>query len=109
MLSFGILVLTASIALGLSAPTLLPSIEMTQHTLRAAFPYEQATQYSLPPAQLIGLLVPGFFGRGPQNAWGPWQRVEVGYIGVFPLVLALLALILRRDALTRFFGILALV
>jgi hypothetical protein len=103
------LVLTGTVAFGLSAPTLLPSIEMAQHTLRVAFPYEQAAQFSLPPAQLIGLLVPGFFGRGPQQAWGPWPRVEVGYLGVFPLLLALLALVLRRDALTRFLGGFALI
>ncbi len=104
-----LLILLALVAFGLSAPALLPSIEFAQHTERAAFPYEQAAQYSFPPAQLIGLFVPGFFGRGPQNAWGPWERVEVGYLGVFPLLLALLALILRRDAPTRLFGALALI
>jgi hypothetical protein len=103
------LVIVAFIAFGLSAPALLPSIEFTQHTVRATYSYEQAAQYSLPPAQLIGLFVPGFFGRGPQNAWGPWDRVEVGYLGVLPILLAFLALILRRDAPTRFFGALALI
>lgn len=103
-----LLALVAVIAFGLSAPGLLPSIEMTQHTLRAAFSYAQAAQFSLPPIQLIGLFVPGFFGRGPQNAWGLWPRVEVGYIGILPLLFAFLALVLRRDALTRFFGVLAL-
>jgi hypothetical protein len=103
------LVLVAVVAVGLAAPALLSSIEFTQHTVRAAYSYEQAAQYSLPPAQLIGLFVPGFFGRGPQNAWGPWARVEVGYIGILPILLALLALVLRRDAPARFFGALALV
>ncbi len=107
--AFVYLALTALVAFGLSAPVLLPSIEMAQHTLRTTFSYDQAAQFSLPPAQLIGLLVPGFFGRGPQDAWGPWSRVEVGYIGVLPLLLALLALILRRDAPTRFFGAFALI
>ncbi|MBI5302235.1 MAG: YfhO family protein [Chloroflexi bacterium] len=104
----GGLIIVGLVSFGLSAPVLFPALEMTQHTLRAEFPYEQAARFSLPPAQLIGLFVPGFFGRGPQNAWGPWDRVEVGYIGVLPIVLALLALILRRDAPTRFFGALAL-
>lgn len=103
------LVLTALIAFGLSAPALVPSIEMTQNTVRAEFSYEQAAQFSLPPAQLIGLVVPGFFGRGPQAAWGPWQRVEVGYIGILPLILALLALFLRRDAPPRFMGLFAVI
>ena len=75
---FFLLALAALVSFGLAAPTLLPSLEMTQHSLRTTFPYEQAVQFSLPPAQLIGLLVPGFFGRGVQEAWGPWPRVEVG-------------------------------
>jgi len=104
----GLWSLVLLVAFGLAAPTLLPSIEFTQHTVRATFTYEQAARYSLPPAELIGLFVPGFFGRGPQNAWGPWDRVEVGYLGVLPLVLAFLALVLRRDAPTRFFGALVL-
>ncbi len=106
---FALLAVIALVAFGLSAPALLPGIEMAQNTVRATLTYEQAAQFSLPPAQLIGLVVPGFFGRGPQNAWGPWSRVEVGYIGVLPLVLALLALVLRRDAPTRFLGALALI
>lgn len=101
--------LTLAVGLGLSAITLLPAIEMTRSSVRSAFAYEQAAQYSLPPAELIGLFAPGFFGRGPQAAWGPWQRVEVGYIGVFPLVLAALALVLRRNSKTHFFALLALV
>ncbi|MCI0475022.1 MAG: hypothetical protein L0Y55_02135, partial [Anaerolineales bacterium] len=46
-----LLVLLALIAFGLAAPALLPSIEFTQNTVRAAYSYEQAAQYSLPPAQ----------------------------------------------------------
>lgn len=103
------MVIVALVALGLSAPALIPAIEFTQHTVRAEFSYEQAAQFSLPPAQLIGLFVPGFFGRGPQSAWGPWQRVEVGYVGILPLVLAFLALILRRDSVTKFFAVFVLV
>ncbi|MCL4488390.1 MAG: hypothetical protein M1570_09710, partial [Chloroflexi bacterium] len=88
-----LLALTAAVAFGLSAPSLVPSVEMAQQTLRTSYSYEQAAQYSLPPAQLIGLFVPGFFGRGAQDAWGPWPRVEVGYVGVLPLLLALLAVV----------------
>lgn len=105
---FSNLLLVALVAFGLSAPVLLPAIEMTQNTVRAEFKYDQAARFSLPPAQLIGLVVPGFFGRGPQQAWGPWDRVEVGYLGVLPLILGLLAIVLRRDASTWFFGALAL-
>ncbi len=108
ILPLGMVVITAVIAFALAAPSLLPNIEMTQYTLRADFSYEQAAQFSLPPAQLIGLFVPGFFGRAPQNVWAPWPRVEVGYIGILPVVLALLAVVLRRDRLTRFLASMAL-
>ena len=46
------------------------------------------------------MLIPGFFGRGPQFHWGLWPRVEVGYLGILPLILAGLALALRRDRRT---------
>ncbi len=90
------------IAFGVAALLLIPSYEMAKFTLRAQISYEEASQYSLPPTALIGLLIPGFFGRGPADYWGPWPRVEVGYIGILPLVLALLAILLRRDRLVPF-------
>jgi hypothetical protein len=96
------LVLTVAVALGVSAFVLLPSYEMASHTLRAALDYGQASMYSLAPGQLIGLLAPNFFGRDPRHFWSPWERVEVGYIGILPLVLALVAVLLRRQKLVRF-------
>lgn len=106
--SVTLLILTFAIAAGLSAVTLLPGLEMSRLSVRSAFTYEDAAQYSLPPAELVGLLVPGFFGRGPESAWGPWSRVEVGYLGVLPLLLAGLALVLRRNSKTVFFAFVAL-
>ncbi|MFQ5873742.1 MAG: YfhO family protein, partial [Dehalococcoidia bacterium] len=97
------------IAFGVAALTIIPSYEMAKFTIRAQIGYEEASQYSLPPTALIGLLIPGFFGRGPANYWGPWPRVEVGYIGILPLVLALLAILLRRDRLVAFLLGLALI
>lgn len=97
------------VSLGLAAPMLFPALEFTQNTVRAAYSYKQAAEFSLPPAQLIGLFIPGYFGRGPLAAWGPWQRVEVGYLGILPLVLAFLAIFLRRDSATKFFALFSLI
>ncbi|MGA9350519.1 MAG: YfhO family protein [Anaerolineae bacterium] len=97
------------IAFCFAALALIPSYEMASHTVRAEMSYQEASQYSLPPVGLVGLLIPGFFGRGPASFWGPWDRVEVGYVGVLPLVLAALAVLLRRDGLTRFFLLLAII
>ncbi len=99
---------TLVVGLGLSALVLVPSVEMSRASVRSSFTYEDAAQFSLPPAELVGLFVPGFFGRGPEAAWGPWPRVEVGYLGIFPLILAGLAVVLRWDSKTFFFILLAL-
>ena len=100
--------LTLAVGLGLAALTLIPAYEMTGHTARAHMPYEEASRYSFPPAALIGLLVPDLYGRGPGGFWGPWDRVEVGYLGVLPLLLAGLVLFLRRDRTSGFFAFLAI-
>ncbi len=103
----GLFALTLGVGLGIAALSLIPAYEMTGHTLRAYFGYEQASQYALPPAKLIGLLIPTFFGRDPAVHWGPWDRVEVGYVGILALLLALLAVLLRRDDTVRFMVALA--
>lgn len=106
--ALAILLLTFATTAGLSAITLLPALELTRLSVRSGFTYADATQFSVPPLELVGLLVPGFFGRGPANAWGPWARVEVGYVGVFPLLLAALALLLVRHRQTQFLALLTL-
>lgn len=91
------LAVLAGVGFLIAAPVLLPALELTQYTSRAGWSYQETVGYSLSPAQWIGFLVPGFFGRGPQLHWGLWPRVEVGYLGILPLVLALLAVLARRD------------
>lgn len=91
-----ILGLTASIAVigvGGAALMLLPAYQMAGHTGRSHLSYQEATQYSLPPQALVGLLAPGFYGRGQSGFWGPWKRVEVGYAGVTTLMLAVVSLL----------------
>ena len=61
----GLLMVTLLVGLGLVSFVLLPSLAMSRFTARASIDYAQASRYSLAPAQLIGLLVPGFFGRDP--------------------------------------------
>jgi len=87
---------TVLFAVLLTAPVLLPGLELAGQTIRAGWSYNDAVGYSLSPPQLIGWLVPGFFGRGPQLHWGLWPRVEMGYLGILPLILAGLAVALQR-------------
>ncbi len=74
----------------MAAILLLPGWEQTRFTARAGWTYGQSVGYSFAPGQFIGLLIPGFLGRGPQLYWGVWPRVEVGYVGIITLFLAAL-------------------
>lgn len=100
--AFTALAVTAILALLLAAPILLPALELTSLTERSTFAYQESVDFSLAPMQLIGLLTPGFFGRGPALHWSLWQRVETPYIGVAALLLAVAGMVLgwrerRRD------------
>ena len=87
--------ITALVAFAFAALMIIPAYEMARYTGRAGLDYEEATRYSLPPAGLLGLVVPGLFGRGA-GAWSPWLRVEVGYAGVLTLALAAVGAVLKR-------------
>lgn len=60
----------------------------------------------LPWQNLIQFFAPDFFGNPTTlNYWGIWNYAEfVGYIGLIPLVFALMAFLIRRDKKTLFFG-----
>jgi hypothetical protein len=105
------LLITLLVTIGLSALLLFPAYELSQYTRRAELPYQEAARYSLHPVQLVGLLAPGYFGRDPALHWGPWERVETGYIGLMTLILAVIGVLLYPGRLKGFFialGILAL-
>jgi len=85
----GLLAATGLVGAGVAAIALLPTLEMLAFTGRAALPYEEAARYALSWPALTGFLAPGLFGRGPAHFWGSWDRVETGYLGVLPLLLAL--------------------
>ena len=61
----------------------------------------------LPWQNLAQFLAPDFFGNpATLNYWGIWNYGEfIGYIGVLPLLMALYAIIARKDRFTRFCGI----
>ncbi len=104
---YSLLALAVLVMTGLAALWLIPTLEMSRFTPRAHLPYAEAAQYSLHPAQLIGLLIPNFFGRDPALHWGPWQRVETGYIGIFTLLAAAMGAWWQKDRHTRFLILLA--
>jgi hypothetical protein len=103
------LALTGGVAFGLAALALIPAYDLAQYTVRAEMSYAQASAFAIPPAGLVSIVAPGFFGRGTGPFWGPWAGTEMGYVGILPLVLAAVALVLgfRCQPLARFWLLLA--
>ncbi len=89
------LVLVGVLGILLAAPVLLPAMELTAQTTRAEFTYQDTVAYSLAPVQMLaGFVTPGLFGRGPALHWSLWERVELPYLGVPVLILAIAGLLL---------------
>lgn len=95
--------LALSLGIGLSAPQLLPGIELwiSRDFLRPGEgDFNAMTGYSFHPSYLLTLLFP----RGRTGTFAEM----VGYIGTFPLLLVLLSLFMRQmdrmERLRRFFG-----
>lgn len=67
----------------------------------------QKEGWFLPVQHLIQFFAPDFFGNPTTlNYWGVWNYGEfIGYIGIFPLIMACFALCYRYDKKTLFFGV----
>lgn len=104
-LALPLLALLGLVAIGVAAISLLPAADTLQHTLRAEFDYTRSTNYALTWPALTGLFAPDFFGRGAAAFWGDWLRVEAGYAGVLPWLLAVAAIALVPRRQTLFFVI----
>lgn len=98
------------LGLALAAVQLMPFAQFSAATNRVSTAdYEFATDYSLPPAHLITLLLPHFFGE-PTRV-GYWSVPTFEELTYYAGVLALLALLLalrRADKLTWFYVLLML-
>lgn len=87
------------VGLALAAVQILPLVELVMHSTRqAAASYDFAARFSWPPGYLLTLLVPNFFGEPSRTGyWGDGVYEEfIFYVGVLPLLLALLGLRLRH-------------
>lgn len=113
-------ILTLALAFSLSAPQLLPAIELARLSHRAGAPatweaYQSYVRLALPPVHLITLFLPGFFGSPTRGTYwgiglngGPGAYMEYAcYGGVLTLLLALAGIFVtwHRQATTRFFAI----
>lgn len=103
-------------AAGLFAVQWLPTADYVRLCTRVERTYADFVENSWNPVSAIGWLLPMFFGQRTPNLfdqayWGPSHQVEqFGYMGIVPLLLAVLALRRgwRHDARRRPWAVLAL-
>lgn len=102
--------LAAVTALLLSGAQLLPALQFSSVSARSTAPsFEFATAYSFPPAHLLTLVVPAFFGEPSRIGYWSVPNFEelTAYAGLLPL-LALFVLLRRPRSTTWLYGGLAL-
>lgn len=103
--------ITVIIAFFLFAVQLIPSLELLRSSNRATgVPYVFASDFSLPPKQLLSFVFPNFFGNPVvNNYWGKGNFWSLcGYLGIIPLFFAFFALVKKGHHFTYIFFALSL-
>ncbi|MGE5303901.1 MAG: YfhO family protein [Alphaproteobacteria bacterium] len=96
-------------AAALSAIQLVPAWELVRNSARGDVSYEWISIFSLPPENLLTLVVPNLFGDivnvpywGKNNLW----EMSI-YLGIVPLAMIALAVVLNRSRQVIVFGVIA--
>lgn len=99
-----------AVGLGLSAVQLIPLGELgTQNYRWEGVGARLAATNSVWPGDFLTLLLPRLHDTATGGFWGPWVKWEtVLYVGILPLVLAIVGLIVPGARYRPFFGGLAL-
>jgi len=108
---FGAVAIFIVAGLALAAVQILPTFELLRNSLRAAATYEFFGSFSMPPRFVLTFLAPYVFGGGNGLLFRapyierPFFGEYAAYAGVLTLMLGATALILKRDARTKFWAI----
>jgi membrane protein YfhO len=99
----------------LAAVQILPTFELLRNSLRADSSYDFFTSFSLPPKMLATLVAPYVAGGGDGRLFRapyvgpPYYGEMAAYVGALGLMLAVCAVVFKRDARTKFWTAAALV
>ena len=93
-----------------AAVQILPTVELLRNSLRATASYDFFSSFSMPPRFVLTFFAPFIMGGGDGQLFrapyiGPAFVGEyIAYVGAATIMLALVALLLKRDARTKFWG-----
>lgn len=99
-----------AVGLLLAAVQILPTVELLRNSLRATASYDFFSSFSMPPGFALTLFAPYLFGGGNGLLFrapyvGPTFFGEyVCYVGLLTIMLALIAILLKRDVRTKFWA-----
>ena len=106
---FSRFVLSGLAVILISLPILVPQLQLISLSARNIDQSWQQAGWFIPVSQAIQFIAPDFFGNpATGNYFGVWNYGEfIGYIGIFPLLLAFYALLRRKSNDTYFWAALA--
>ena len=86
----------------------VPQVQLFLLSARGVDQVWQKEGWFIPWQNLVQFIIPDFFGNpATLNYFGVWNYAEfVGYIGIVPFFMAIVAMCYRRDKKTLFFGVL---
>ncbi len=108
---FVTLIISLLLGFALSAVQLLPMIELSRLSGRSGgLSFAFASDFSLHPLQFLSTIFPYFFGSPLDSSfWGKGNFHELAlYTGILPLVLIVIAIVLRRNKYTIIASIMAI-
>jgi hypothetical protein len=98
-----------------AAVQILPAVELLRQSLRATASYDFFSSFSMPPRFVLTFFAPFIMGGGDGQLFrapyiGPAFVGEyIAYVGAATIMLALVALVLKPDARTKFWAVVAVV
>ncbi|MCC7368563.1 MAG: hypothetical protein IT306_09080 [Chloroflexi bacterium] len=103
--------LVVGLGLGLAAIQIVPLYELGLRSIRASLvTYDYATSFAVSPPQLLTFAFPAMFNFDAERHWALWATHETTlYVGVTPLLLALVALGYVRGRAVMFYALVGLV
>jgi hypothetical protein len=97
----------------LAAVQILPTFELLRNSLRATATYDFFISFSMPRRFALTWLAPYVMGGGDGRLFAatyvgpPFYQEMIGYVGLLAIMLALIAVLIKRDTRTKFWAIIA--
>ncbi|HEY6230122.1 MAG TPA: hypothetical protein VIW64_02550, partial [Pyrinomonadaceae bacterium] len=97
----------------LAAVQILPTFELLRNSLRATATYDFFISFSMPRRFVLTWLAPYVMGGGDGRLFAapyvgpPFYQEMIGYVGLLAIMLALIAVLIKRDTQTKFWAIIA--